>query len=315
MTDVQQIDSEFTTLSTQSGSIRRRTLRSQDPSEVDRLDALLPTDGRLYVALVISSVFHGGLLVAGSFRRTYDAYVHLFFADHYARDWFSSWEPRWYTGFTTVSYPPGSHQLLAIFSKVVGLGFAFPIVAFAGSLMLTLGMYRFSRIWVGPRAAGYAAILLALSSSIAEALPTVMSLGMLLNALPFAHRWMVHGHQPSLVAGIACSLATTAFHHVTTLFGSVFFLGPVMAHALLTRLRMRRPEEPDGHEVRASVGSLWPLVARRLRRVLGACSSDSCRWCCRTGSGAAATRSCRSAFLTPVETTSCRTRTPGSCSG
>ena len=274
MTDIQAIDSELTSLSTQVGSIRRRTLRSQDPTEVDRLDALLPTDGRLYVALVITAVFHGGLLVAGSFRRTYDAYVHLFFADHYSRGWFSSWEPRWYTGFTTVSYPPGSHQLLAAFGKLVGLGFAFPIVVFAGSLMLTVGMYRFSRIWVGPRAAGYAAILLALSSSIAEALhtfgqlPTVMSLGMLLNALPFAHRWMVHGHQPSLVAGIACSLATTAFHHVTTLFGSVFFLGPVMAHALLTRLRMRRPDEPDGHQVRSSLNALWPLTARRLRRVL-----------------------------------------------
>jgi hypothetical protein len=256
--------------------LQRRTLRSQDPTEADRLDQQQPTDPRLYIALAIAAVFHGGLLVAGSFRRTYDAYVHLFFADHYADTWFSTWEPRWYTGFTTVSYPPGSHQFLALTSKVVGLGFAFPIVAFVGVLMLTLGVYRFSRIWVGPRAAGYAAILLALSSSIAEALhtfgqlPTVMSLGMLLNALPFAHRWMVHGHQPSLVAGIACSLATTAFHHVTTLFGSVFFLGPVMAHALLTRLRMRRLEEPDGHEVRSSMGALWPLLARRLRRVLAA---------------------------------------------
>ena len=274
MTDFEAIDSELVPLSSQVGGIRRRTLRSQDPTELDRVDALLPTDVRLYVALTISAVLHGGLLAAGSFRHSYDAYVHLFFADHYSRQWFSTWEPRWYTGFTTVSYPPGSHQLLAIVGKVVGLGFAFPVVALAGSLMLTVGVYRFSRIWVGPRAAGYAAILLALSSSIAEALhtfgqlPTVMSLGMLLNALPFAHRWMVHGHQPSLVAGIACSLATTAFHHVTTLFGSVFFLGPVMAHALLTRLRMRRPDEPEGHEVRSSVRALWPLFARRLRRVL-----------------------------------------------
>ncbi|MGB8858237.1 MAG: hypothetical protein WCC60_03225, partial [Ilumatobacteraceae bacterium] len=146
----------------------------------------------LFAALAIAGCFHGGLLLAGSYRRTYDAYVHLFFADHYRRSWFSTWEPRWYTGFTTVSYPPGSHQLLATVSRVVGLDDAFPVVALAAMLLLVVGVYRFSCLWVSPRAAGYAALLAAASSSLAETLhvfgqlPTLLSLSFLLNGLPFA---------------------------------------------------------------------------------------------------------------------------------
>ncbi len=203
----------------------------------------------LIVALSVAVVFHGGLLLGGSYRSTYDAYVHLFFADHYRRNWFSTWEPRWYTGFTTVSYPPGVHQLLALASKVVGLGNAFPVVGMFAVLLLIVGVYRFSLIWVSPRAAGYAAILAALSSSVAEALhvfgqlPTLLSLGFLLNGLPFAHRWIRDGGFGSMAAGIICTAATTAAHHVTTLFGVVFFFGPVALHAILFRWRLPLPGE------------------------------------------------------------------------
>ena len=95
-------------------------------------------DRRLIVALVIAAALHGGLLLAGSFRRTYDAYVHLFFADHYARSWFSTWEPRWYTGFTTVSYPPAGHHLLALWSRVLDDGNAFVPVMLGAAVSLIL---------------------------------------------------------------------------------------------------------------------------------------------------------------------------------
>lgn len=231
---------------------------------------------RLAVALVVAGVFHGALLVFGSFTRTYDALIHLFFADHYARSWFSTWEPRWYTGFTTVSYPPGSHQLLALASKLVGYEAAFVLVALTATLVLIVGIYRFSRLWVSRRAAGYAALLAALSSSIAQTLhvfgqlPTLLSLGLLLNSLPFAHRWFRTGHLPSLVAGLACAAATTAGHHVTTLFGSVFFLGPVVVLALVEQARTPLPDETTTHAVRLRRGLFVPLVVRRVRRVVPA---------------------------------------------
>jgi len=57
-------------------------------------------------------------------------------------------------------------------------------------LIVTIGIYRFARIWVSEEAAGYAALLAVGSSAIAETvhvfgqLPTMFSLGFLLNAIP-----------------------------------------------------------------------------------------------------------------------------------
>ena len=57
----------------------------------------------------------------------YDAPIHMFFGDHYARSWFSLWDPRWYNGFNIASYPPLTHQLLALLELASGnptLGYA-----------------------------------------------------------------------------------------------------------------------------------------------------------------------------------------------
>ncbi|MGL4304943.1 MAG: hypothetical protein ACRCSF_02215 [Mycobacteriaceae bacterium] len=230
----------------------------------------------LIVALVIIVIFHGSLLFSGSYQRTYDAYVHIFFADHYARDWFSSWDHRWYTGFSVLSYPPGSHQSVALLSHLIGLRAGFVIVQISALLLLTIGVYRWSKLWVDQESAGWAAILLAVSSSIAETvhvfgqLPTTLSLGFLLNALPFVDRWARTGNRKSLILGVALTMATTACHHVTTLFGAVFFVGPVLLAAVMSGLRTPLEQEGKGHPVRVNVGLLWPLIARRLRRVLPA---------------------------------------------
>ena len=228
----------------------------------------------LLIALVLVVMFHGSLLLAGSYQRTYDAYVHIFFADHYRRDWFSSWDNRWYTGFSVFSYPPGSHQAVAAVSMLIGLRPAFVVVQVFALMNMTVGVYRWSRIWVDRTSAGWASILLVLSSSIAETvhvfgqLPTTLSLGFLLQALPFADRWVRTGNRKDLLGGVVCVMATTACHHVTTLFGAVFFLGPVLLGAVVSDLRKPRPGEPDGHPPLVARGLLWPLVARRLRRVL-----------------------------------------------
>jgi hypothetical protein len=197
-------------------------------------------------ALLIVVLFHGSLLLQGSYERTYDAWVHMFFANHYQRSWWSSWDTRWYTGFTTVSYPPGVHQSLALLANLIGLRASFVIVQVLAILNLTVGVYRWARLWVGEREAGWAAILLAISPAIAETvhvfgqLPTIFSLGFLLQSLPFAHRWVREGSKRSLLAGVACTAACTAGHHVTTLFGSVFFVGPVVAAALYEHIQLGR---------------------------------------------------------------------------
>ncbi|NCC36350.1 MAG: hypothetical protein EOM24_30710, partial [Chloroflexia bacterium] len=122
----------------------------------------------LFLALAIALAYHGALLLSGTYTHTYDAFVHIFFADHYARAWFDHWEPRWYTGFPMTSYPPGSQQSIALLSYFVGLKTGFVIVALFAVLNVTLGIYRFSKIWVSEEAAGYAALLLVFASCIAE---------------------------------------------------------------------------------------------------------------------------------------------------
>ncbi len=246
--------------------------RPQDQARRSGLTPTVPT--RLRWALVLCLVWHGGLLLMGSFETTYDAWIHIFLGDHYRRDWFSTWDQRWYTGFTTISYPPGSHMAIAAVAHVTGsLRSGFVAVQLVALANLTIGVYRLSRMWVDERAASNAALLLVLSSAVAETvhvfgqLPTTLSLGFLLNAVPFVNRWVFRGRTTDLVAGVAAMAATTAAHHVTTLFGSIFFLGPILVYGLIECSRVPLPGEADLGHPRLTPGRLVPLTARRLRRI------------------------------------------------
>lgn len=191
----------------------------------------------LLIALAATALFHGGLLPF-THGNTYDAYIHMFFADHYHRSWFDPWEPRWYTGFSVTSYPPGTHMAIAGLMTFMPLRAAFVLVQLGGLLLLVTGVFRFSLLWVPPRAAGYAALAAVLASSISETvhlfgqLPTICSLGIFLNGLPHVFRWIVHGGWQSCAAAAIFSAATTAAHHVTTIFGGVLFILPLGLHAL-----------------------------------------------------------------------------------
>jgi len=191
----------------------------------------------LLAALAATALFHGGLLPF-THGNTYDAFIHMFFADHYDRTWFDTWEPRWYTGFSVTSYPPGTHMAIAALMEFVPVRMAFALVRLGGLLLLVTGVFRFALLWVPPRAAGYAALAAALASSISEAvhlfgqLPTIFSLRIFLNGLPCVYRWIVHGGWSSCVAAVIFSAATTAAHHVTTIFGGALFILPLGLHAL-----------------------------------------------------------------------------------
>ncbi len=204
----------------------------------------------LSLSIVLTLLFHGALLVDQNFARTYDALVHIFFGSHYAKDWFDPWEPRWYTGFLTISYPPLVHQLIAVFSKLVGLKAAYGIVQMVALLGLNIGTYRFSRLLFTPRASGYASLIVVVSSALIEAvhvfgqLPTTLALAGLLNMIPFALDYVRSGRLTQLIRSAAWAGATTAAHHVTTIFGSVFFIAPMLLIAWLEAFRAPRPLEP-----------------------------------------------------------------------
>lgn len=221
----------------------------------------------LGLALLLVCVLHGTQLMAGSFTRTYDALIHVFFGSHYAQSWFDPWEPRWYVGFSLTSYPPLSHYLIAGLSGPLGLLGAFAATQLLALSGLTVGIYRFGRLLVPARAAGYGAVVLALSSAVAETvhvfgqLPTTLSLGLLLNAIPFAAGYIRSGRRTLLLKAAAFTAATTAAHHVTTLFGSVFFIAPVVLALVLEGAGRPRPGEAQGE-------GLWARGRRRLYRLL-----------------------------------------------
>ncbi|GHF46468.1 hypothetical protein HNQ07_002406 [Deinococcus metalli] len=226
----------------------------------------------LALALLLVAVLHGSQLLGGSFLRTYDALIHVFFGSHYAHAWFDPWEPRWYTGFSLTSYPPLSHYLIGALSYPLGLLGAFAATQLLALSGMAVGIYRFGKLLVPARAAGYGAVILVLSSSIAETvqvfgqLPTTLSLGLLLNAIPYAAGYIRTGRKQLLLKGAAFTAATTAAHHVTTLFGSVFFIAPVVLALVLEGAARPRPGEPQGRRLPARMGRRVYRLLPRLYR-------------------------------------------------
>ena len=192
----------------------------------------------LTIALLLVLCFHGSALFA-TLDGTYDAFVHIFFADHYVRSWFEPWEYRWYTGFPLTSYPPLAHQLIALWSLIGGLKFGFAMVAMTAVCGFVTGIYRFSRLWVSEQAAGFASLFAVFASSIVQTihiygqLPTLCGIACLTNVLPEIYYFVRTLQWPRLARALSLLGVTVASHHVTTLFGMVFFIAPVMGIALL----------------------------------------------------------------------------------
>ncbi len=198
-------------------------------------------DRLLLAALFIGLVFHGTIFFF-TYEQTYDSFVHMFFADHYARSWFEPWDNRWYTGFNVTSYPPLVHQLTALLSHLIGLQYAFIAMAIGIFQLLIIGSYRFAKLWTTHKAAGYAALFTCFSTSIMEALhlfgqlPTLMGMACLLNALPEIYRWIRYGKYYRLLTAVSIMGVGVTSHHVTTIFGMVFFVAPVMGLAVMDTL-------------------------------------------------------------------------------
>ena len=187
-----------------------------------------------------------------TYGQTYDAYIHMFFGNHYLGNWFDPWETRWYTGFTVTAYPPGSHQALGLLMHVIDMRIAFILMQLLSIALLITGVFRFSRLWVNDKAASYAAMLCAFSTSISETLhifgqlPTMLSIALFLNAIPHISAWIERGKISDLIFGICLTAATTSVHHVTPLFGTVFFVAPVGLAAWLSNLKAKEASKPVG---------------------------------------------------------------------
>jgi len=207
----------------------------------------------LMAIVLVALAVHGPLLLMQLPSGSFDANFHIFLASHYAHHWFNPWNEKWFAGFSQTTYPPLTHQWIALVSTVAGLKMAYMIVQLIGVLLLPVGIYRFARIWVEERAASYAALgsvfLGALAFLVYQAgqLATVTSAALFLNALPYFYEWCVGLSSRSLIKGLAVSLAAAAAHHVTLIFGTFLFAGPVLWVACL---------DARDSDSRASVGGV-----------------------------------------------------------
>jgi hypothetical protein len=108
-------------------------------------------------------------------------------------------------------------------------------------VLLVVGVYRFAKLWVSPRAASIAALACVFLGSesflvySAGQLGTTSAAPLYLNALPFLFEWVRRGSGRSFIKAVALFTAAAAAHHATLLFGSFFFALPVLALALLDR--------------------------------------------------------------------------------
>ncbi len=197
----------------------------------------IPTTFIFLAALAI----HAPLLLMKLPLKSYDTNFHIFFASHYVHHWFEPWNAKWYAGFSQTTYPPLAQQWLALVSFVTGLDFAYMVVQFVAILLLALGVYRFSLLWVDRRAASLAALACVFLGSesflvySAGQLSTTFAAPLYLNALPYLYLWVRKGSWRSFLKGSTLAVAAAAAHHATLIFGSLLFALPVVALAFRDR--------------------------------------------------------------------------------
>jgi hypothetical protein len=182
--------------------------------------------------------------------KSYDANFHILFASHYVHHWFDPWNAKWYAGFSQTTYPPLPQHWVALLSRILGLDMAYMAVQLAAILLLVVGVYRFSLLWVSPRAASIAALASVFLGSqsflvySAGQLGTTAAAPIYLNALPFLFEWVRHGKWRSFLKASVLFTAAASAHHATLLFGSIFFAVPVLALVLLDRQDGERVSTP-----------------------------------------------------------------------
>src|SRR5512133_2650411 len=188
---------------------------------------------RVRLATLIAVLCHGLFILSGRYRFSYDAYTHMLFANHYAENWFSLWEPRWSTGFTVVSYPPLTHQLIAVFIPLLGFDKAFAFILWIVTSFYPLGIYAFSRIFASKTTASYAALAGAIllpiyvTAYVFGQLPFLTStLFALFGAAAFA-RYIREGGFYNLAIAIGFATITMAAHHATLIVQPFLFLAVI----------------------------------------------------------------------------------------
>ena len=215
-------------------------------------ESIKPAARPIPIVLVLLAVVavHLPLLLMKLPLKSYDTNFHIFFASHYVHHWFEPWNSKWYAGFSQTTYPPLAQQWVALTSRILGLDMAYMVVQLTAILLLAVGVYRFSLLWVSSRAASIAALASVFLGSesflvySAGQLGTTCAAPIYLNALPFLFEWVRYGKWRSFLKASVLFTAAAAAHHATLLFGSFFFAAPVLALAFVHREDGERVSTP-----------------------------------------------------------------------
>ena len=193
----------------------------------------------LWALVLCAFVFHGPLLIMQLPANSYDANFHMSLASHYAHHWFNPWNEKSFAGWSQTSYPPLTHQWIAIFSHVIGLNYAYMLVQGIIILLLPIAVYRFAALWTPEREASYAAFFSIFLGSLCVLvyldgqIGTTSSTTLFLLALPSFYRYVLEGKPWELILGVSIACTAAAAHHATLIFGMVFFIPPVVWLSLL----------------------------------------------------------------------------------
>src|SRR5262249_10012186 len=133
------------------------------------------------LAAMVAFAVHAPLLMMELPVQSGDATTHMFFAQHYAHDWFNPWNEKWFGGFSQTSFPPRVHQWTALFAKMMSVKLAYMLVQMIAIILLIGGLYRYARVWTEERSAGFASLACIFLGSLAlmvynsGELPTVLA--------------------------------------------------------------------------------------------------------------------------------------------
>ncbi len=179
---------------------------------------------------------------------SFDANFHMSMASHYAHHWFNPWNEKSFAGFSQTTYPPLTHQWTAVLSHLIGLTYAYMLVQGIVVLLLPIAVFRFAELWTSRRAASYAALGSVFLGSLCllvyedGQIGTTSATTLLLLALPFVYRYILRGEFWDLMLGFLIACTGAAAHHATLVFGTVFFVFPL----IWLVLKDYRDEYPGG---------------------------------------------------------------------
>ena len=189
-------------------------------------------------------------MVSSNFQeRTFDAYAHIFFADHYRRAWFNFWEPRWYGGFYITTYPPLAHQILALLSFIIGdLEYSYQVLTFLLMITLPIAVYGFSRIFVSEEDAEKASIISVFCPSILTTtyifgqFTTLFALVLLLLSAGFFNLYTETNKKLDLLIASGLLISSFCSHNFTTVFFAPIFLSTIiLAYGIKGNKKMMKP--------------------------------------------------------------------------